>query len=90
MSAKQAQFLQAIETENSDEILNMDTKHSMFNMTLREMIMNIKTGGENPVQLFHGVGASWRGESFTFAFIPSNANDARMIIDGLILYFKSE
>ena len=82
--------MKAIETEDSDEILTMDTQHSSYNMALHEMILHIKTRGDNPVQLFHGVGASRRGELFTFAFFPSHTNDARMIINGLIPYLKLE
>ena len=46
LRAKQAHFLQAIETEYSDEILNLDVMHSKYRMTLRQMIMDIKTWGE--------------------------------------------
>ena len=54
------------------------------------MIMEIKTGDERPSNLFHAVNTAWRGDKMIFSFIPSHANEAKMIVDGLIPYLKSK
>ena len=87
LRAKQTHFLAALENDNSEEILNLDIQHSTLKTSLREMIMEIQTGGSN---LFHAVNTAWRGDKMIFSFIPSHANEARMIIDGLIPYLKSK
>ena len=68
--------------------MNIDVHHSVLKTSLREIIMGIKTWDENKTNLFHGVDKAWRGNKIIFRFIPSHANAARMIVDGLIPYLK--
>lgn len=90
LRAKQTHFLAALENDSSDEILNLDIQHSTLKTSLREMIMEIQTWGETPSNLFHAVNQAWRGDKMIFSFIPSHANEAKMIVDGLIPYLKSK
>ena len=74
LRAKQTHFLKALEVEYSDEIIDLDLKHSKYKMSLRGILMGIKTWGDNPVNLFHAVSNSWKGNRVAFAFIPSHSN----------------
>ena len=51
--------------------------------------MKIQTWDETPPNLFHAVNKAWRGDKVIFSFIPSHANEAKMIVDGLCPYLKS-
>jgi len=88
LRAKQTHFSAALQDDASDDIMNIDVQHSVLKTSLREIIMGIKTMDERKINLFHGVDKAWRGDKIIFRFIPSNANTARMIADGLIPYLK--
>lgn len=51
--------------------------------------MGIKSLETNKCDLFHAVNLSWKGDRVSFSFLPSQANSTRMIIDGIIPYFRS-
>ena len=88
LRAKQTHFAAALQDAPTDDIMNIDVQHSVLKNSLREIIMNIKTWDERKTNLFHGVDKAWRGNKIIFRFIPSHANAARMIVDGLIPYLK--
>ena len=90
LRAKQSHFVAALDNFMSDDIMNLDVQHSKLKTSLRELIMGVKTWDETPSNLFHAVNTSWRGDKIVFSFIPSHADNAQMIADGLIPYFVSK
>merc|ERR1740139_398460 len=66
--------------------MNLDITHSTLKLTLREMIISIKSWDEKPSNLFYGVNYSWKGTKIKFSYLPTHRNAANMIIDGLIPY----
>ena len=86
LRARQASFISLIEGCISEDIQMLDYEDE--GMTLREMIMSIQSKNPNtPGNLFHAVGRDWKGR-ITFNFLKNKAEEARMIVDGLIPYLQ--
>lgn len=88
LKAKKAHFLKALSYETSDIIMDLDITHSTLKLTLRGMVMSIKSWDEKPSTLFHGVNQSWKGSKIKFSYLPTHAYAAKMRIDGLIQYLR--
>ena len=78
-----------LDSKNTQNIMNLDLTHSKLNLTLREMIIDIKDIESKKVSFFHAINLSWKGGRVSFSVLPSKANSARMIIDGIIPYLHS-
>ena len=86
LRARQASFTSAIEGTISEDIQMLD--YEKEGMTLRDMIMSIQSrNSQTPGNLFHAVGRDWKGR-FVFNYLKNKAEEARMIINGLIPYLK--
>ena len=86
LRARQASFTSAIEGTISEDIQMLD--YEKEGMTLRDMIMSIQSrNSQTPGKLFHAVGRDWKGR-FVFNYLKNKAEEARMIINGLIPYLK--
>lgn len=84
LRARQASFISVITGHPSDDILLLD--HNVNGKTLRDMIMHIKSFNKaTPGYLFHSVGQNWKGR-YIFNFLQSKAEEAAMIVDGIIPY----
>jgi len=87
---KQSHFLQALDAHLSDDILCLDNRNTSLDKTLRELMMGIKSWGNQPSNLFHAVNDSWKGDKTVFSFLPTRAESATMVADGLLPYLRSE
>ena len=57
-------------------------------MLFREEVMEIKSSNpKTPGNLYHAVGQDWKGMC-TFVFLKSKENEARMVVDGIILFLN--
>jgi len=52
LSAKQALFLMALDSDNTDNIMNLDLTHSKLNLNIREMIIDINDLVTNKCNFF--------------------------------------
>ena len=85
---RQASFTSLIDGHPSDDIQMLDYEDN--GTTLRDMIMKIQsTNPQTPSNLFHAVGRDWRGR-IIFNYLRNKANEACMIIDGLIPYLQHQ
>ena len=75
----------------NDDIMMLDYQDKeLDNKTLREMVMGIKSSNpDTPGNLYHAVGQDWKGR-YTFMFLKSKENEARMIADGIIPYLRNK
>ena len=89
LRVRQANFKAMMMALPNDEIMMLDYKDKeLENKSLREMVMEIKSSNpKTPGNLFHAVGQDWKGR-YTFMFLKSKENEARMIADGIIPYLK--
>ena len=84
LRAKQTHFLMAMNHVSSDDIINLDIITSSSDKTLRELIMGISNWGTSEATLFHAVNESWDKSKVIFTFSPSFADNANLVIQGLI------
>ena len=88
LRTRQASFSSLIEGYYSDDIQMLDYEDE--GLTLREMLMTIQSKNpETPGNLFHAIGRDWKGRVI-FNFLKNKADEAKMIIDGIIPYLQHE
>ena len=85
----QTHFTKKLGNEMLDDIINLDVVHSKLKMSLREMITGIKLWDTNPLNLFHPVNETWKGDRIVFSFTPFHEVPAKMIANKLIPYLRS-
>ena len=86
LRVRQASFSSLIDGYPSDDIQMLDYEDN--GTTLRKMVMSIQSRNpKTPGNLFHAVGTDWRGR-IIFNFLRSKAEEATMIVDGLIPYLQ--
>jgi hypothetical protein len=86
LRVRQASFISLIEGNPSDDILMLD--YNDGGLILRNLIMSIESRNpETPGNLFRAVGKDWKGR-IIFNFLKNKADEARMIVDGLIPYLQ--
>ena len=85
---RQASFISLIEGHPSDDVQLLDYEDE--GTTLRQMVMSIQSRNpQTPGNLFHAVGRDWKGR-FIFNFLKNKADEARMIVEGLIPFLQHE
>ena len=86
LRVRQASFISLIDGYPSDDIQMLDYEDN--GTTLRKMVMTIQSRNpKTPGNLFHAIGTDWRGR-IIFNFLRSKAEEATMIVDGLIPYLQ--
>jgi hypothetical protein len=79
---------QATTSEFSTNLL-LDKPCPSTGMSLREVLMSIRSSKYPSCSLFHSIDKSWRdSKGVTFTFVPENESDGRMYVAGLIPYLR--
>ena len=68
--------------KSRDDIVEIDRVCKDQDMTLRDMIMSIKSQ-ENDTPVFASIDKKWRGTGYNFSFHPSKSMEALMVLKGL-------
>ena len=76
---RQKDFLQAVTSHNTDEIIQLDYSPKRGVPTLRQMIMGLNSRVTG-FPLFHCVDMDWKCEGFVFQFSSTQAEEAEMTI----------
>lgn len=88
--ARQSAFLSRLARGTSFEFasnLCLDCPHPNLGLSLRQVLMEIKSTVYSEFPVFHSIDRTWRSDSnITFTFLPENESDARMYIAGLVPY----
>jgi hypothetical protein len=80
---------QATTLEFSTNLL-LDKPCPSSGLSLREVLMSIKSTKYPSCSLFHSIDKSWRvSKGVTFTFVPENESDGRMYVAGLIPFLRS-
>ena len=85
---RQKKFVSVIVTAESEDIENLDYCLDEDDITLREMIMEIRSEKYKDTQLFFSVDADWRGRGHVFSFSPKMEEEASIMIRTLLPYLK--
>ena len=85
---RQKKFNSVILTEETEELEHLDYCSSEDDITLREMIMEIRSERYKDTQLFFSVDADWRGRGHVFSFSPKMEEEATIMIRTLLPYLK--
>jgi hypothetical protein len=86
LRARQQQFLKNIVTTETWDIIQLDYSADPNKLTLRQMIMKMKSKDDFP--LFHCVDLDWRGEGYVFQFAPTVKVEAECSINTLLPLLK--
>ena len=85
VAARQASFCAHMKGATSWEILSLDNEDKEKGLTLREVIMSLKSKQIPSLSVFHCIAPSWKADgSIRFYFIPQLADEAQMMIAGLL------
>jgi hypothetical protein len=69
--------------------LVLDRLHPSLNISLQQVLMEIKSTVYPDFPVFHSIDKTWGSDSnVMFTFLPENNSDARMYIAGLIPYLR--
>ena len=86
LRVRQASFISLIDGYPTDDIQMLDYEDE--GQTLRDMIMSIQSRNpQTPGNLFHAVGRDWKGR-IIFNYLRNKADEACMIIDGILPYLQ--
>ena len=85
----QAHISIVLDNKISEIIMNLDIQHSKLDMSLREMILSIKSWDANPSNLFHVVNELWKRDKFFCSVTTSHSASEKIIVDALIPNLQS-
>ena len=90
LRVRQKKFVSVIVTAECEDIESLDYCTNMEDITLCEMIMEIRSEKYKDTQLFFSVDADWRGRGHVFSFSPKMEEEATIMIRTLLPYLKHQ
>ena len=88
LRARQKAFTASIKTCETRDIIQLDYKPDEVPITLRQMIMDIKSAEFKDTSLFHMVDLDWKQDAYIFQFSPKLQAEAECMIHTLLPYLQ--
>ena len=86
LASRQGKFCKNVMTMTSWEIESLDKAESKRNMSLRDVLMGLKT--QRNTRMFHSINPSFNGSGYIATYLPQNQEEATSIIAALPIYCR--